>query len=58
MRKSGVPPAVLRCTLSNVAPGPVMMTLLRSGSAELRVIVLFAGRLKVIVLSPPAELVS
>ena len=56
MRKSGVPGAVLRCTLNRFAPGPLIVRyLLISNSPLVSVIVLFAGNRKVIV-SPETEL--
>src|SRR5260221_4451377 len=51
MRKFGVPPAVLRCTVSRLVPGPLMLTLVaRLGNALLRVIAVGVVRAKEILL--------
>ena len=59
MRKFGVPPATLRCTVRMLAPGPLMLKLLfRSGSAlanEMSPLMLGS---KVIVSSPAAAFAS
>ena len=58
-RKSGVPPAALRCTVKRLAPGPFTERLpAMSGRTLSSVIALLGGKLKLIVSSVVALFVS
>src|SRR5207249_946411 len=53
IRKFGVPPAVLRCTVNRFAPSPLMLMLwFMSGSALVKLIVFGVLRLKLILIVP------
>ena len=59
MRKLGVPPAVLRWTVKRFARGALIVRLLLIGNSPLvSVIVLLAGRLKLIVSPGEASMID
>src|SRR5947199_8286940 len=56
IRKFGVPPAVLRCTVNRFAPSPLMLILwFMSGSALVKLIVFGVLRPKLILIVPLQE---
>ena len=56
IRKLGVPPALLRCTVNRFAAGPFMLTWwLMLGSALFKLIVFGVLKLKLILIVPPQD---